>query len=163
VLGTNVQFSRSKAIGTLLPSQPVRIRKEIRTMTKQKRFSKLAIAAGLLLTASATCFAQTESNTSQAESTTSTVIAVNKAPRLDLPTVNSNSTTNTVSEATTTETRTAFSAAQFMTSAKDSLLKSNVTPAPQIRMDLSNTPQFSEPSRTKRIEFVPSRGPKLPQ
>jgi len=132
-------------------------------MSKQKRFSKLAIAAGLLLTASATCFAQTESNTSQTESTTSTVIAVNKTPKFDVPTANSNATTNTVSEATTTETRPAFSAAQFKTSAEDSMLKSNVTSAPQIRMDLSNTPQFSEPSKTKRIEFVPSRGPKLPQ
>jgi hypothetical protein len=132
-------------------------------MTKQKRFSKLAIAAGLLLTASATCLAQSESNASQTESTTSTVIAVNKAPRLDVPTANSNSTTNTVSEATTTETRTAFSAAQFMTSAKVSMLKSNVTAAPELRMDLSTTPQFSDSSKTKRIEFVPSRGPKLPQ
>jgi len=132
-------------------------------MSKQKRFSKLAIAAGLLLTASATCFAQTESNASQTESTTSTVVAVNKAPKFDVPTANSNSTTNTVSGATTTETRTPFSAAQFMTSARDSMLKSNVTAAPQIRMDLSSTPQFSEPSKTKRIEFVPSRGPKLPE
>jgi hypothetical protein len=132
-------------------------------MTKQKRFPTLAIAAGLLLTASATCFAQTESNASQTESTSATVIAVNTAPRFDVPTANSNTTANTVSEATTTKTRTAFSAAQFMTSAKDSMLKSNVTPASQFRMDLSNTPEFSEPSKTNRIEFVPSRGPKLPQ
>ena len=131
-------------------------------MSTQKRFSRLAIAAGILLTASATCLAQTDSNV-QTESIEPTVVAINKAPQFDIRTANSKSTTTTVGEATATEIRMTLSTARFMESAKDSFLKSNLTSTPEFRMELSNSPEFTEPVKTKRVEFVPSRGPRLPQ
>jgi hypothetical protein len=133
-------------------------------MSKRQKLSKLAIVAGLLLTASATSFAQTESNVSQTESTSSTAIAINKAPRFDARGEESRSTTNTVSEATSTESRAAFSAARFMASTKDSVTNVSVTKAPEVRIRPTiSTPDFSEPGKSKRVEFVASRGPRLPQ
>src|SRR6185295_970876 len=89
-----------------------KIRKEIGTMSKQKRFSKLTIVAGILLTASATCFAQTESTSSQTESTESVAVAINKAAKFEIR--ESRTNTNSAVEATTNETRPAFSASLFI-------------------------------------------------
>ena len=132
-------------------------------MSKQKRFSKLAIVAGLILTASATCFAQTES-TSQAESTDTTIVAINKAPRFNARVADANPTTITSSDATTNDERTAFSAARFMASVKDSVVNPGVKSTRQIRMEPpTDSAEFSTPAKSKRISFVPSRGPRFPQ
>jgi len=131
-------------------------------MSKQKRFSKLTIVAGILLTASATCFAQTESNSSQTEPTESLVVAINKAAKFEIR--ESRSKTNTVDEATTNETRPAFSASRFIETAKESLTNSDVTASTEIRTQTPmNSSGFSAPKKTQKVEFVASRGPKLPQ
>jgi len=131
-------------------------------MSKQKRFSKLTIVAGILLTASATCFAQTESTSSQTESTESVAVAINKAAKFEIR--ESRTNTNSAVEATTNETRPAFSASLFIATAKESLTNSSLKPSAEIRTQTAmNSTDFSAPKKTQTVEFVASRGPKLPQ
>lgn len=134
-------------------------------MSKQKRFSKLAIAAGLLLTASATCFAQTESLDSQTE-TAPVAVAMNSKPKADARVATTN--TSIAADTNSTLNPTKFSVTKFMESAKQSLTNSSLTVAPttvyQINVESKMTADdFSEPAKTKAITFVPSRGPRLPQ
>ena len=131
-------------------------------MSKQKRFSKLTILAGILLTASATCFAQSDSATSQTETTGPVAIAINKAPKFEVR--ESRSKMNIVNEATTNATRPTFSASQFIETAKQSLTNSTLKPLTEIRIEPAmNASDFSAPKKNQKVEFVPSRGPKLPQ
>jgi hypothetical protein len=131
-------------------------------MSKQKRFSKLTIVAGILLTASATCFAQTEPTSAQTESTESVVVAINKAAKFEIR--ESHPKTSSLDEATTNETRPAFSASQFSATAKESLTNSYLKPSTEIRTETAmNASDFSAPKKTQKVEFVASRGPKLPQ
>ncbi len=131
-------------------------------MSKQKRFSKLAIAAGLLLTASATCFAQTESTESRYESAP-VAVAMNATPRIDLRAPKYNIVADTKSNAN----HTTFSASKFLEATKESVTNTslNVTPTMnyEVRIEAKMADeQFSEPVKSKNITFVPSRGPKVP-
>ena len=136
-------------------------------MSTQKRFSKLTFAAVILVAASATSFAQTESNKSRNESS-SDAVAINNAPKVLERLANTNSASNTMSDSVAKESK--FSAAKFMAAAtrlSESDTSLTIAPAKgnEVRFDAQPalTDDFSKPATTKKITFVPSRGQKLPE
>ena len=127
-------------------------------MSRQKRFTKIALAATGLLAASITCFAQTDSPKAQTESTGIVAVATNNQPKLDESLVNyGTAKTNDVVVASNNT----FSTEKFMSAARQSLTKTN----PSFVTAGSFEPrkdEFAKSGAPKRIEFVPSLGQRLP-
>jgi hypothetical protein len=142
-------------------SAVIRIQKEIETMSKQKRFSTLALAATGLLAASVTCFAQTDTAKSQNESTSVVAVASSNQPKVDERIDNYGVSAKTNENVSVTETKKNFSPEKFMTAVRQSSnSKSTFVMAPtyELRKD-----EFAKSVEPKRIEFVPSTGQKLPE
>jgi hypothetical protein len=130
-------------------------------MSKQKRFSKLALAATGLLAASVTCFAQADTAKSQNESTSVVAVASSNQPKVDERIDNYGVLAKTNESVVVTETKKNFSPEKFMTAVKQSSNSKStfvMTPSYELRKD-----EFAKASAPKRIEFVPSTGQKLPE
>jgi hypothetical protein len=130
-------------------------------MSKQKTFSKLALAATGLLAVSATCFAQTDTAKSQNESTSVVAVASSNQPKVDERFDNYGVSAKTNANVAVTETKKNFSPEKFMTAVRQSSnAKSTfvMVPSYELRKD-----EFATSSAPKRIEFVPSTGQKLPE
>jgi hypothetical protein len=129
-------------------------------MSKQKRFTKIALAATGLLAASITCFGQTDSPKAQTESTGIVAVATSNQPKLDESFSNYGSPTKANDEVVVTNHNT-FSTEKFMSAARQSLTKTN----PSFVTARSFEPrkdEFAKSSAPRRIEFVPSLGQRLP-
>ena len=133
-------------------------------MSAQKTLSQLSFAIIALFIAAIPCFAQTESVTARAEQSTITStnqVAINNARRTGAHRVES-----FVAEAERTATPPAFSATKFMQAVSESGAVVNETksaaPTMAINFDISKF-DGEKPSSPKRITFVPSKGPRIPQ
>ena len=139
-------------------------------MSRQKRLTKLTLAATIMVAASATSFAQTESTKSRTEATSDVAVAMNlpNAPKTIERVDNSNVPT-TVAVTSVSTARPSFSATKFMAAVNQSVFDTSLTTAPRTNSELRfepkfelNSEEFSAPTKTPRITFVPSRGQKLP-
>jgi len=136
-------------------------------MSRQKRLSRLTLAATILVAASATSFAQTETTKSRTEATSDVAVAMN-APKAIERIDNSNVAT-TAAVASVSTASPSFSVTKFMTAVNQSVSDTSLTTAPRTNSELQFAPKFelgsdevSAPTKTPRITFVPSRGQKLP-
>jgi hypothetical protein len=130
-------------------------------MSKQKTFSKIALAATGLLAMSVTCFAQTDTAKSQNESTSVVAVASSSQPKVDERFDNYGVSAKTNESVAATETKKNFSPEKFMTAIKESSNSKStfvMTPSYELRKD-----EFAKANAPKRIEFVPSTGQKLPE
>ena len=135
-------------------------------MSRQTKLSRFAIAAAALLTASVPCLAQNELNKARTDS--SSIVAVASAPETDEMTAIYASTPSTRSDVAANENRSTFSATKFMNAAKQSVSKHTFTVVPNTTeltvntWDISRVDNFVAPKQPSGIEFVPSRGQRLP-
>ena len=129
-------------------------------MTIQKQLSHLSFAAIMLVFAALPALAQTGSVDNQtAMGTTSNLVASDqmaafRKERLSIPTKES----PIVVAPSTTEKQPSFSISQFIKSASEPAAISEST---AFEFTSIEKPRFNETS-AKTIDFVPSRGPKLP-
>jgi len=127
-------------------------------MTIQKQLSHLSFAAIMLVFAALPALAQTVSVDNQtAMATTSNVTAADqmaalRKERLSIPTKES----PIVVAPATTEKQPSFSISQFIKSASEPAASNS-----KFEFTSIEKPRFNETS-AKTIDFVPSRGPKLP-
>jgi hypothetical protein len=128
-------------------------------MTTLKRFFQFSIATTTVLVASLSCFAQTDTPASPAESESVVAVVVSREIRpteavSNTPSVNSGEVVDK------NQTTSSFSSAKFMMAAKEAVNTNS-----QIRFDSIEAPKTSEfdaPAKSRKITFVPSRGQRLP-
>ena len=131
-------------------------------MTTQKQLSHLSFAAIMLVFAALPALAQTGSVDNQtAVVTTSTQVEAEQvaALRKDRSSIPTKESTIVVAP-TVTEKQPSFSINQFMKSASESMVISDST-AFEFK-SIEKTDKVFTDSSSKAINFVPSRGPKLP-
>lgn len=131
-------------------------------MTIQKQLSHLSFAAIMLVFAALPALAQTGSVDNQtAVVTTSTQVEAEQvaALRKDRSSIPTKESTIVVAP-TVTEKQPSFSINQFMKSASESMVISDST-AFEFK-SIEKTDKVFTDSSSKAINFVPSRGPKLP-
>lgn len=129
-------------------------------MTIQKQLSHLSFAAIMLVFAALPALAQTGSaETSTAVATTSSSLeqAEVAALRKDRASVPAKGSTIVVAPAIT-EKQPSFSMTQFVKSAGEPAV---ISDSKVLEFTSLETPRFNETS-SKSIQFIPSRGPKLP-
>ena len=135
-------------------------------MSRQTKLSKLAIAAAALLTASVPCLAQNDLNKTKSDTNNVVAVVVSHMPK-DV-TASAESTTRTSSDVAVNETSSTFSAAKFMNAAKQSVKDQALTATAtnsELRINTWEAPRvdtFAAPKKSKSIEFIPSRGQRLP-
>ena len=127
-------------------------------MSTLKRFFQFSIATATVLVASLSCFAQTETAASPAES--ASVVAVVVSREIRTTEVTNYQSVDSATVVDKNQTTSSFSSAKFMMAAKEA-----VNPNSQIRFDSMAAPKASEfeaPAKSRKITFVPSRGQNLP-
>ena len=127
-------------------------------MSAQKTLSQLSFAAIALFIFAIPCFAQTETATTE-QTSASTQVAVNNVRRTyhAAPTV--------VATSDAKQNQPAFSATEFMQALNESSsfeTKSSSSTPTLVLNDFDQT-RLEKPAASKRITFVPSKGPRLPQ
>jgi len=124
-------------------------------MSAQKTFSQLSIAAVVLFVVSIPCLAQTDSIASEKSAEATPVVALNIAATMrSLPTEE-----RSVFEAKQKAPK--FSAAQFMQGVSESpVVKPSITFQP---VAVPNGLEEKKSHTVNGIQFVPSRGQKLPE
>lgn len=130
-------------------------------MSRQKRFTKIALAATGLLAASMTCFAQTDSPKAQPTSTGIVAVATNNRAKLDDSLSNYAAAAKTSDDVVVTTNHKTFSTEKFMSAATQSLTKTTPTFVTTGNFE-PRKDEFAKSSAPKRIEFVPSLGQRLP-
>ena len=127
-------------------------------MSTLKRFFQFSIATATVLVASLSCFAQTETAASPAES--ASVVAVVVSREIRTTEVTNYRSVDSATVVDKNQTTSSFSSAKFMMAAKEAVNTNS-----QIRIDSMEAPKASEfdaPAKSRKITFVPSRGQKLP-
>jgi hypothetical protein len=160
-VGTNVQFSAANYAVTLLPVKQVEIlRRRPQVMRNSVKLSTLSVPALVIIAAAGSCFAQTQVTEKPAASPNTVTmtgaelsLALNRTQPVNVERMSSTES----SEVTKTQTLTAAT----FTANRNSSLDVNRFFAEELK-NSANLDGLPSKAGKSRIEFVPSRGQKLP-